>query len=117
MKKLILFLIIFLPVSLLAQNGIEGNNKIMSDQLNEWMNKISSNSEMRSQMMDMIIEKTKGNKEEMMKLVDSFTRDPELIRMIITTMPKEASCEYSLQSVEITDDSVKVMKKQAAPMK
>lgn len=37
-------------MSLLAQNEIEKNNTVMSDQLNEWMNKISSNSEMRGQM-------------------------------------------------------------------
>lgn len=88
-------------MSLLAQNEIEKNNTVMSDQLNEWMNKISSNSEMRSQM----------------KLVDSFTRDPEWIKMIIATMPKEASGEYSLKSEEIMDDSVKVIKELASPIK
>jgi len=50
----------------------------MNDQLKEWMNKISSDSEMREQIVDMMIEKTKGNKEEMSKLVNSFTSNPEL---------------------------------------
>jgi len=60
----------------------------MNDQLKEWMSKISSDSEMRSQMMDMMIEKTKGNKEELMKLVDSFI-----------TLSNNQKNYYSLQKI------------------
>src|SRR3989304_7731027 len=95
MKKLILFFLIFISVSLIAQNKVEGNNTF--DQLKEWMIKISSDSEMRSQMMDMMIEETKGNQVEMMKLVNSFTGNPELNKMIIDKIPNRASSDISLQ--------------------
>jgi hypothetical protein len=108
MKKLILFFLLFIPVSLIAQNNIEGDNTF--DELKEWMIKISSDSEMRSRMMNMMIEKTKGNEAEMMKLVNSFTVDPELNKMIMDKMPKRASSDNSLQPRGMMRDSVKVIK-------
>ena len=111
MKKLLLFLVIFIPVSLIAQNKVEGVNT--SDQLKEWMTKISSDSEMRSQMMDMMIEKTQGNEAEMMKLVNSFTGNPEFNKMIADKVPQRASGDNSVQPRGMTKDnkdSIKVIK-------
>ena len=108
MKKLLLFLVIFIPVSLIAQNKVEGDNT--SDQLKEWMIKISSDSEMRSEMMAMMIEKTQGNDAEMMKLVNSFTSNPEFNKMITDKMSKRASGDNSVQPRGMMKDSVKVIK-------
>jgi hypothetical protein len=115
MKKLIMFLVIFIPASLIAQNNAEKDNTLMDNQLKEWMNKISSDSEMRDLMVDMMIEKTKGNKEEMSKLVNSFTGDPELNKMIMNAMPKSANSEYSLQPIGAMTDSIRMMKTQPMP--
>ena len=110
MKTLFLFLIFFIPASLLAQTEVDKKDVVMNDQAKEWMNKISSDSGMRSEMMDMMIEKTKDNKEEMTKLVNSITGNAELKRMIMETRSQNATNEYSLQPRGITGDSVKVMK-------
>ena len=108
MKKLFMLLVIFIPVSLIAQDKVEGNNT--SDQSKEWMIKISSDSEMRSQMTAMMIEKTKGNEAEMTKLVNSFTSNTELNKMITDKMMKKASSDNSIQPRGMMKDSVKVIK-------
>jgi hypothetical protein len=118
MKKLILFLAVLIPVILSAQTEVVTEEKAFTDdQTNEWMNKISSDSEMRSQMMDMMIDKIRGNKEEMMKLVNSFTADAEIKKMVTEKTSKRASGEYSLQPREMMSDTIKVMQmKQTKPM-
>jgi len=65
---------------------------------------------MRGQMLDMMIEKTKGNKKEMMKLVNSFIGNAEMKRMIMDTRFQSTNNEYSLQPRGIMDDSVKLIK-------
>jgi len=57
MKNLILLLVIFTSFSLYAQDNFAGSD--------ESIDKISSDSEMRVKMMDQIVDKTKGNEEEM----------------------------------------------------
>jgi hypothetical protein len=80
MKNLIVLLMLFLPFSLFAQSNVESGST--SDNEQTWMNKISSDSEMRSKMMDMMIVKTNGNKEEIMKLINSILSNPEMKKMI-----------------------------------
>jgi hypothetical protein len=46
----------------------------------------------------------------MMKLVNSFTGNPELNKMIIDKMPNRASSDISLQPRGMMKDSVKVIK-------
>jgi len=58
----------------------------------------------------MMIEKTKSNKEEMMKLVNSFIGNAEMKRMIMDTRFQSTNNEYSLQPRGIMDDSVKLIK-------
>lgn len=82
MKNLIVVLMLFLPFSLFAQSNIESRSISADEQI--WMNKISSDSEMRGKMMDLMIVKTSGNKEEMMKLVNSILSNPEMKKMITT---------------------------------
>ncbi len=81
MKSILLFIVLFTTSLLFAQDSL--SSKISNDQTYVWMNKISSNSEMRSKMMDMMIDKTNGNEEEMMKLVRPILSNPEMNKMIM----------------------------------
>lgn len=83
MKNLILLFVILVSFSLFAQDRNESSNIKTDNETNIWMNKISSDSEMRIKMMDMMMEKTSGNKEEMMKLAASIINNPEMNKMII----------------------------------
>jgi len=82
MKNLTLLLVLFIPILLVAQNQVDVKNSAVNDQTNEWMQKISSDSDLRVGMMDMMIQKTIGNNEEMTKLVNSIMNNPEYHKMI-----------------------------------
>ena len=90
MKNLILILVLLIPFSLFAQDKDDISNPTISEQTVEWMTKISSDSEMRGKMLGMMIEKTKGNEEEMMKLVNIITADPEMNDIIMNITVEEA---------------------------
>ena len=111
MKNLILLLVLIIPFSMLAQIKVESSNATVNDQTDEWMTKISSDSEMRETMMDMMIEKTSGNQEEMMKLVNSMLSNPEMHEMILATNTGRAENEIiSLEPRGMMSDSIKVGK-------
>ena len=105
MKSIFLFLVLFIPPSLFAQDSV--STVTTNGQTYVWMTKISSNSEMRSKMMDMMIEKTDGNEEEMMKLIRPILGNPGMNKMIIASNYRKAESENI--SVEprgiMTDDS------------
>ena len=102
MKSFILLLVVFTSFSLFAQNDVASSD-------NEWMTKISSDSEMRVKMMDLIVEKTKGNEEEMRKIVNSISNNPELYQMIVETLPGRASSEnISVEPLGIAKDNTKI---------
>ena len=109
MKNLILILFLILSFSSFAQEKDEVSSVVMSDQTDVWMSKISSDSEMRVIMMDMIIENTKGDEVEMAKIVSSISNDPELHQMIIKTYPEKASSQnISINPLGFDKDSIKV---------
>ena len=112
MKNLILFLVLFIPFSIIAQSKVESGNATVNDQTDEWMTKISSDSQMRVTMMDMMIEKTSGNTEEMMKLVNSMLSNPEMHKMIFAT--NSGRVDNEIISLEprgmMMSDSIKVGK-------
>ena len=108
MKNLIMILVLILSISLFAQDKENVNSSVMNDQTELWMNNISSDSEMRVIMMDMIIENTKGNEVEMAKIVNSILNDPELYQMIVENYPgKESSQNISINPLGFDKDSVK----------
>ena len=82
MKNLFLIFVLLITTSLFAQEYSTESGTVSVDQSRGWMTKIAADSEMRTQIMDMMIEETKGNSEEMMKLVDSILRNPEMKNMI-----------------------------------
>lgn len=81
MKILIIIFVLFFSFSLWAQENTK--SATLDDQSAEWMIKIAADPGNRVKMMDMMIEETKGNKEEMMKLVNSISLSEDLIDMII----------------------------------
>ena len=111
MKNIILFLVLFIPFSIIAQNKVESSTALMNDQTDKWMTKISSDSQMRGEMLAMMIEQTKGNKEEMQKLVNSLLADPEMDKLINKTTTRRANNEtVYIEPRGITLDSLKVGK-------
>ena len=111
MKNLILIWILLISFSLFAQEKVDLSKTNNKDQTNEWMNKISSDSEMRSKMMDMMIEKTSGNKEEMMNLVNPMLNNPGMHKMIFENNSAKTENEnISIEPRGMTNDSIKVGK-------
>jgi len=121
MKNLILIIVLLAPFSLFAQNKVEARSTTVNDQTDFWMNKISSDSEMRVKMMDMMVNKTSGSKEEMMKLVNSVLNNPEMNKMIFAVNNvKTENEDISLKPRGTMSDSVKVkemMKVKTVPKK
>ena len=115
MKNLILFALLFIPFSLIAQIEVENRKTSMNDQTDDWMVKISSDSEMRVQIMDMIIEKTKGDTEEMQKLANSISNSPELSKMISKVYPERAGGDdLSVDPLGIVKENINVGKMSGA---
>ena len=112
MKNLILFvLLLLIPFSLFAQIRVEDRKTSMNNQIDEWMVKISSDSKMRVKMMDMIVEKTKGNVEEMKKIANAVSNNPELNKMIVENYPERASSNnISIEPIGINSDTIKIGK-------
>jgi len=104
MKSFILLLVLFTSFSLFAQNDVASSD-------NEWMAKISSDSEMRIQIMNMMVEKTKDNPEEMKKLANSISNNPELVKIIVDANPERAgSDDLSIDPLGVKKDDIKVGK-------
>ena len=111
MKNLILILVMLIPFSLFAQEKVEVTKAETNAQTDIWMNKISSDSQLRGQMMDMMIEKTKGSQEEMQKLVNSMVGNPGMNKLIMASHPgKTDNKNKNLQKPMMMKDSVRVMK-------
>jgi len=110
MKNLILFALL-IPFSLFAQIQVEDRKTTMNNEADDWMAKISSDSEMRIQIMDMMVEKTKGNAQEMKKLANSISSSTELHKIIVDTYPERAgSNNLSVEPLGYKTDSIKVGK-------
>jgi hypothetical protein len=111
MKNLILLVLLLIPFSLIAQIEVEDRKTSMNNQADDWMVKISSDSEMRIKMMDMMIGTTKGNAEEMKKLANSISNSPELRQMIIEAYPERAGSDnLSIEPLGIVKEDIKVGK-------
>jgi hypothetical protein len=116
MKNLILILVLLVPFSLFAQDKDDVSSTTMNEQTDVWMTKISSDSEMRGMMMGMMIEKTKGNEEEMQKLVNIIIADPEMNELITNITFDEAVTEtVSIKPRGMTVDSPEMGKMYNTP--
>jgi hypothetical protein len=105
-----LFLVV-ISLPLFAQkkkNDIKIDPRI---QMTQWMAKISSDSELRSAMIEMILDNTRGNTEEMTNFVRTIMGNPGM-NSIITEMlqPQNLGNNISIRPQTIADDSSKTMK-------
>ena len=99
------------PFSLFAQVTQNVDNVTIDDQTIEWMTKIASNSELRNQMMIMMIDKTKGDKVEMNKLVNSLMDNPETLKTMQAGQPdRNSNNNISSEPRGMSGDSKKEMK-------
>jgi uncharacterized protein YwlG (UPF0340 family) len=111
MKNLIVLLVMLIPFVVIAQNKVDVSNSKTDRQTQEWMKKISSNSEMRSSMMGMMINETRGNKEEMTKLVSALLNDQDVRKIMLAMQPVEpVNRNISVEPKGMSNDSLKVMK-------
>jgi hypothetical protein len=109
MRNLILLLVLLMSLSLIAQDTENVNSVDVNGQAEVWMSRISTDSEMRVIMMDMIIENIQGNELEMAKIVQSISNDPELHEMIIIAYPEKANSQnISINPIGFDKDSIKV---------
>ena len=110
MKNLILIALL-IPFSLFAQIQVEDRKTSMNNEADDWLAKISSDSEMRVQIMDMMVEKTKSNPQEMKKLANSISNNPELVKIIVNATPERAgSDDLSIDPLGVKKDDIKVGK-------
>ncbi len=107
MKYLILFLVI-MSLPLFAQDKKENDKTAQDIQTKEWMTKISSDPEMRNIMMTMILDDTKGNKEEMSMLGKTIMDNPGMNSIISGMMQRNNnSNDMTVPSLDMMRDSTK----------
>ncbi len=105
MKYLIIFLIV-MSLPLIARDKKKNTKVDVKIQTTEWMAKISSDPEMREEMIEMILDDTKGNKEEMTKFVRTIMNNPGMNSIIAIIVNSE---NISNQSFVMIGDSSKTM--------
>lgn len=98
MKNLILILSLFIPFSLIAQNQVEITSLKLDDQNLQCMTKISSDSEMRIMMMEMMLDQIKDNEVEMTKLLNTMMANPNMHKMMMAMHPGKS--ETQINSIE-----------------
>lgn len=95
MKNLILFLSLFIPFSLIAQNKVEITSLKLDDQNLQCMTKISSDPEMRIKMMEMMLDQTKDNEVEMTKLLNTMMANPNIHKMMMAMHPGKSETQIN----------------------
>jgi hypothetical protein len=109
MKYLILF-VVMISLPLFARDKKKNIKVDIKIQMTEWMAKICSDPELREEMMEMILDGTKGNKNEMTKFGITIMDNPEMKSIIADMLQVKPDSNYiHVPSIVITDDSVKVM--------
>ncbi|MBZ0180501.1 MAG: hypothetical protein K8F36_14545, partial [Melioribacteraceae bacterium] len=85
MKSLLLISMLLISTNFFAQERVNAKSELVSDQVNQWMTNISTNAQMRLQMMQMIIDQTVDKPGEMQLLVNTILNNAEMKKMIRNT--------------------------------
>ena len=85
MKKLMLFLVFFIPFIIMAQDKVNIAGVKPDDHTMQLMTKISSDPEMRLMMFEMILNKTKNNEVDMVKLADLIMANTEMHKLMMAS--------------------------------
>ena len=111
MKYLILLLVVVMSLPLIAQDKNNDDKIGTNIQTKEWMTKISSDSDMRSIMMGMMLDKIKGNEEEMTKLGKTIMGNSEMNSIIVGMVQRTSnSGSILIEPRGMMGDSTKKMK-------
>ena len=109
MKKLVLLIALFIPVSIIAQNYVDVASIKTDDQTMQWMTKISSDSEMRIMMMEMMLDQTKDNEVEMTKLMSTMMANPKMQKIMMATHPDKSETQInSIEPKGMKNNNIKV---------
>jgi len=93
MKNLILLIVLFIPFSLIAQDKVESAK--LDGQTLQWMIKISSESEFRVKMLELMLAQTKGNEAEMTKLMNTMIANPEMHKMMMAMHSGKSATQFN----------------------
>jgi hypothetical protein len=108
MKFLILFILV-ISIPSFAQS--KKNNVNVKIQTTELMAKICSDPELRESMIEMILDSSRGSKEELTKFGKIIMDNPEMNSIIAEmVLRKKNSDNLLIQSLTVTSDSTKTMK-------
>ena len=109
MKKLIFTFVMIFIFSLFAQEKTIPVPTV-SDQNNEWMTNIASDSMLRAKMLQMIIDNSKDNPEEMLKIVNLLLADNDMRKMINEVSKPKTSENKLLEMHGKMNESKETMK-------
>ena len=91
------------------QNYVDVASIKTDDQTMQWMTKISSDSEMRITMMEMMLDQTKDNEVEMRKLVNTFMDNPGMQKIMMATHPNKSETKInSIEAKGMKNNNIKV---------
>lgn len=90
MKSLLLISMLLISTNFFGQEKVNAKSDLVSDQANQWMMNIATNSQMRLEMMQMMIEQTVDKPDEMRLLASQILSNPEMKKMIREVSFQEA---------------------------
>ncbi len=82
MKNIILITLLLISTNYFAQDKVIVKSEAVNEQTNNWMTNIATNSQLRLDMMQMMIEQTVTNPDEMQLLVNQILNNSEMKTMI-----------------------------------
>lgn len=101
MKSLLLIPLLLISTNHFAQDKADVKAELVTDQANHWMTNIATNSQMRLEMMQMMIEQTVDKPDEMRLLVNQILSHPEMNNMIRKVSFQETNSANN--SMKMTD--------------
>lgn len=101
MKSLFLIPLLLISTNYFAQDKAAVKTELVTNQANHWMTNIATNSQMRLEMMQMMIEYTIDKPDEMQLLVNQILSNPEMNNMIRKVSFQETN--NANNSMEMTD--------------
>jgi hypothetical protein len=109
MKNTIILFMLFIPFSLFAQATQNTDIIKIDNQVLQWMIKISSDSELRIKILEMMLVQTKDNVAERTKLMNTMIANPEMHKMIMATQPNKNETQInSFETSSVNNKNIKI---------
>ena len=118
MKNLMVIFILIITSSLFAQDKVEDNSTISNKQSDELMIAIAADPDLRIKMLNMMIEETSGDTEEMTQLVNTMYLNPGMQKIMLEKSTESTDNDsFSIEARGSMQDQTKDDKKDyAEPM-